>query len=135
MLFIFLIGCSDDNFPQGLYDYQVERLLSAGENKTWLLVSSNEGGVASFPTTCADSTRLFVTLIDQDSISISRLLPNPSCSAFDTLKLGNANASGDLLFTDSLRFATGRFWTIQSVTASEIEVFTTSLKLETFHSQ
>lgn len=132
MCLLFLVGCSEDNFPQGLYDYQVERLLSAGDSKTWMLVSETEDGTIAFPTTCSDTTRLLITLVDQDSISISRLLPNLECNAFDTLKFGNANASGDLLFTDSLRFATGSFWTIQSVTSSKLEIFTSNKVLEAY---
>lgn len=132
VLLIFLVGCAEDNFPGGLYDYQVERLLSGGDSKVWMLVSELENGVASFPSICSDSTRLLITLTSLDSVNIVQLIPNIICDAFDTLKLGNANASGDLLFTDSLRFASGEYWYVQSITGTKLEVFTSASKLENF---
>ena len=88
LVLLLFIGCQQDFFPAGLYDYQVERLLSGGESKVW---SEQVGSM-----NCADSTKLYITLLENssgDSVSLSILTPRSDCSGFDTTLIGNANAS------------------------------------------
>lgn len=124
LLVLSAFACSDDSFPPGLYNYQVERLLSADSSKIWLFVSELNNGTEFRPTTCSDSTHLYITSVAPDSIHIARLIPKDNCSAFDTLKLGNANASGELLFTDTLSFASGEYWFLEEITAQKLSFFT-----------
>ncbi len=125
LLALSILSCKDDQFPEGLYNYQVERLLSAGDSKTWNLVSLSRGGVNSNPSQCTDSLRLLITSVS-DSIHVSRLTPNIDCLTFSTEDLGNANASGDLLFTDSLVFSSGHVWIIHQITSENLSLTTNS---------
>lgn len=123
--FLFLIvlvctSCAEDPFPRGLYDYQVERLLSGGESKTWLLVSMNDNGTITQPTICTDSLRLQVSVINTDSIQVQLLTPLADCNGFSSKNLGNANASGDLVFTDSIIFKSGAIWIVNDITSKNL---------------
>jgi len=115
---LFLLSCNNDFIPPGFYDYQVERLLSGGTNKLW------DQEVNS--TDCQDSVKLYFQLLENDSddsVTVSRLTPLSDCSAFDTILIGNADASsleGAIGFTDSLIFASGDFWIINSVTSDRL---------------
>lgn len=122
-LTLFAFACKEDQFPAGLYHYQAERLLSGGDSKTWVLVSSSESGTVTNPTLCSDTLRLLITEVASDSINISRLIPISNCTSFDSLKFGNANASGDLVFTDSIIFATGEVWIIDKITSKGLAIF------------
>ena len=117
LLIFLLFACREEFFPRDLYDYQIERLLSGGSAKTWLqMINSVE---------CSDSVRLHITLLSSssdDSISIFNLLPKSNCFGYDTAFVGNANASGNLLFTDSLLFADGDFWIVESVTSENLSI-------------
>ena len=119
LLFVFCFACDKDFFPEGLYDYQVERLLSGGDTKVWNQVITSDN--------CQDSVKLIIRLLanaPDDSLSVLRLLSNAACDGFDTTNLGNADASssiGALIFTDSLNFAGGDFWIIQSVTSTHLQ--------------
>ncbi len=127
LLVLIVLGCQDDQVPVGFYDYQVERLLSGGDSKTWTLVSTSRGGVVSRPSICTDTLRLQIAVVtDTDSISISRLTPTADCSGFTEETLGNANASGDLVFTDSIIFASGDIWIINEITAKTLSLTTQS---------
>ena len=120
VLLLIAIACTNDFFPEGLYGYQVERLLSDGSEKVWLKVVNSSD--------CADSVRLFIEFIEAttaDSIRLSTLNPLPNCSGFDTLLIGNANASsiqGGLLFTDSLLFSNGDFWLVNNITSQSLTI-------------
>ncbi len=118
----YLLSCADDEIPGGLFDYQVERLLSEGDTAQWLLTSQIIDNTRVTPESCNDSTQLFVRIIDGDSINISFLVPNADCSTFDTTKLGDANASGDILFTDSILFDSGDYWRIFSITSRNLSL-------------
>ncbi len=122
-------SCDSDFFPGGLYDYQIERLLSGGDSKVWNQVVNS--------TDCQDSVKLLIELVSSssdDSIAVSLIsynfglneLPNSSlCQLTDTVLLGNADASSfsdALLFTDSLNFSNGDFWIIKEITAQRIEI-------------
>lgn len=116
ILFIFLLlSCTEDDFPTGIYGYQVERLLSGGDEKVWLQVVNSPN--------CEDSLRLFITPLEAtDSITVHRLSPSADCAGFDTLQSINANASflsGGVLFTDSLLFADDSFWIIEAITSTQ----------------
>ena len=118
--FILFWSCEGDFFPPGLYDYQVERLLTGGDSKVWDLVVDSDD--------CADSMGLYMVLLsdsEDDSVAISSLVPSANCSSMDTIFIGNADASrfiDRLLFTDSLIFENGDYWLIQSITSSSLQV-------------
>ncbi len=115
-------GCDSDYFPEGLFDYQVERLLSAGDSLVWNQVIDSEN--------CRDSVKLLFEFLSDsrdDSVSVFQLLANDECNGFKIEVLGNADASSfddELLFTDSLNFADGRTWIIRSITANELKINT-----------
>ena len=122
LLGLLITSCQEDDFPTGIYDYQVERLLSTDTMKTWTLTSQIIDGQLSNPMQCTDSVKLLFVHI-MDSITVSRLLPQADCMAFDTLSLGNASASvakGTNRFTDTLHFATGDFWIIDAITSKNL---------------
>ncbi len=109
----FIFSCSEETLPDGIYDYQVERLLS-GEtgNKTWSQVTSS--------TNCADSLKLTFELIPDDvddSLDISMV--SGCFGALSTTYIGRASASvrGTVIFSDSLVFSDGEFWIVDQVTA------------------
>ena len=111
VVFLFLIACSEENLPEGIYDYQVERLLTGGSAKTWDQVVSS--------TSCTDSVKLYFELIT-DSVDISQINPGNACTFNDTVYLGRANASSfpdNNLFTDSLKFSDGDYWIVQRITS------------------
>lgn len=129
VLVAILAACVEDEFPRGLYDYQVERLLSGESEKIWSVVSETEDGVTTVPTSCSDSLRLYIVPVGTDSINISWLFPSITCGSFDTLRLGNSNATSEddsQLFTDSLQFADGNYWLIQSVTSQTSSITTSA---------
>lgn len=117
-----LVGsaCGGDFFPQGLYDYQVERLLSADSSKVWSQVMEMDD--------CADSTWLYIEIIasdSDDSVTISEIVGGASCDP-DTNLIGNADASAfseELLFTDSLNFDNGTYWLIEEITSETLILF------------
>jgi len=119
-LWLLSFACDTDFFPEGLYDYQVERLLSGEGTKSWNQMLSSDN--------CQDSVKLVFTLISNsvdDSVLVQRLVANEACSEFDTTDLGNADASSfidGLLFTDTLNFANGNHWIIEDITAGGITI-------------
>ncbi|WP_370090448.1 hypothetical protein [Ekhidna sp.] len=117
---IFLLACSEEELPAGIYDYQVERLLSAGSEKTWSEVVNS--------TNCVDSVKLHFEMVSNatnDSLDVFELIPISNCTSFDTTLIGRADASrlvGSDLFTDSLIFSTGSFWIVRGVTSQFMTV-------------
>lgn len=116
-LFLLIMSCSEEELPAGIYDYQVERLLSGTSgSKTWDQVVNSSN--------CSDSVRLHVVSVD-DSLDFSRLTYQTVCSIFDTTYLGRANASKAEdrdLFTDSLRFQNGDFWIVKTITSDLLTI-------------
>ncbi|WP_462248295.1 hypothetical protein [Ekhidna sp.] len=113
ILLFSIISCSEETLPDGIYDYQVERLLS-GElgNKTWSQIINT--------TNCADSLKLTFELIPDntdDSLDISMV--SGCFGALTTTYVGRASASvrGTVLFSDSLIFSNGDFWIVDQVTS------------------
>lgn len=108
------ISCSNEFFPQGLYDYQVERLLSGGDSKEWFFTSDDLA--------CQDSVRLLFQLeafAEDDSLIVSEIFKGQSCSP-DTMAVGKCDASSFtdvLLFTDTLNFDSGEQWIISEVSS------------------
>jgi len=120
VLAVLIFACDSNFFPVGLYDYQVERLLSNDSSKTWVQQRSVES--------CQDSLLLlfnFVSSAEDDSVSIFEIVGGISCDP-DTSFIGNADASSfsdALLFTDTLNFSDGNFWILRSLTAKRLVVF------------
>ncbi len=114
------MACSEEKLPAGIYDYQVERLLSAGSEKTWSEVVNS--------TDCADSLELYFELVSSssnDSLDIFELTPNANCNSFNAIFIGRADASrlpDSDLFTDSLIFSSGDFWIINSITSQSLQI-------------
>ncbi len=119
ILFFFIVSCDNDFFPAGVYDYQVERLLSADGSKVWRQVITTD--------VCQDSIRLFVELIPSsadDSVALSEILRGVNCNP-DTVFIGNADASsfeGAIVFTDSLNFKNGDFWILELITFTNLRI-------------
>lgn len=119
-LLIVISACDSDFFPEGIYDYQVERLLSSGDEKVWLMQVDSD--------LCQDSTKLYIQFLassSDDSLTIFELISNSNCTGFDTTLVGNADASsfdGSFIFTDSLNFANGNFWIIKSITSKSLSL-------------
>lgn len=118
ILIVFVsISCSEEDLPEGIYDYQIERLLSGQTgSKIWSQVSSN--------TNCADSIKLIFTLVadsSNDSLDISL---ERGCSGSSTTTLiGRADAShitDGVLFTDSLLFTNGNYWIVDEITSEQL---------------
>lgn len=118
-LLIGLVSCSDESVPAGIYDYQVERLLS-GESgiKTWSLQNS--------AINCSDSVKLIFELVantTDDSLDISII---NGCSQTNTATLiGRASASSPsdrIIFTDSLIFASGSYWIVNQITSVQLNL-------------
>tara|TARA_B100000575_G_C22972546_1_gene561389 strand:- start:261 stop:725 length:465 start_codon:yes stop_codon:yes gene_type:complete len=99
--FCITLSCQYDEFPMGLYDYQVERLLHGGARKVW---KNNEEGVWNY---------LLFQSID-DSVNVMGI----SIDFSDTISLGMMKASvKSMLFSDTLLFSDGGFWLIEEVSS------------------
>lgn len=73
---------------------------------------------------CADSVLFMFELNSDDSLELRRLRPNcPESTLYDTLGILKGNASVDeQIFTDSIRFSTGHFFLINSVSSQSLEL-------------
>ncbi len=119
LLFSILVSCSEEELPTGLYDYQVERLLSGTEGtKTWSQVVNS--------TNCADSIKLVFDLVansSDDSLDVS--ISSGCVGSLSTVLIGRASASSEddqILFTDSLNFADGSYWIVEQVTSEQLRL-------------
>ncbi len=125
-----LSACEEETFyPLGLYDYQVERLLTGGnEQGTWLINSITKDGANQEILSCSDSVRWVFEQVTSDSISVYELTFDAQCLFYDTLIFGQLAASGsNLLFTDSLKFdaegtVNDRFISVSEVTSKLLRV-------------
>ncbi|MDW3193811.1 MAG: hypothetical protein R8G66_15675 [Cytophagales bacterium] len=122
LLIGFIWACSED-FSSQLYDYQVERLLTGGDQATWSPTSILLNG-DQLLNDCADSVLFMFELNTDDSLSLRRLRPNcPGGTLYDTLGIEKGNASVDeQIFTDSIRFSDGGFFLINSVFSQSLEI-------------
>lgn len=105
---IWMTSCGDDYVPAGLYNYQVERLLSQGSSKEWTLVSRSIGGSQVALDDCTDSLKLVVDL-KSGLLVFNEYTPRVGCALYDTLYYGSGLASGELLFTDSIVLEGGAY--------------------------
>ncbi|MEO9485386.1 MAG: hypothetical protein ABJG47_18145 [Ekhidna sp.] len=117
LIFLCLVSCSEEDLPDGLYDYQVERLLSGQSGtKMWSQQVNS--------TNCSDSVfLLFVS--SSDSLDISRIVRSVGCASFDTTLIGRANAAsveGIDLFSDSLIFSSGSHWIVNGITSQQMQL-------------
>ena len=119
-LILILETCRENYFPSGIYDYQIERLLTGGNCKVWLVESEN--GLALPLDNCTDSIFLVMSSIS-DSIDISKVSKQADCSVTNTY-LGRANASSYILlqYTDSLIFSNGMIWKTHKVTSQTLSL-------------
>jgi hypothetical protein len=110
LIWLIIAGCGNDFFPDGLYGYQVERLLSNDTSKLWQSQQDPKANYLLFE-------------LDSDSLTVSELGQDPS----DTFLLGRAKVSSkDLLFTDSLLFADNTYWIISEITSQYLTTFNRS---------
>ncbi len=101
LVFSTTLSCQDDDFPLGLYGYQVERLLYGDAEKVW---KTNEVGVWSY---------LLFQSID-DSVNVMGI----TIDFADTLSLGMMKVSAkSMLFSDTVLFSNGDFWLIEEVSS------------------
>lgn len=112
-----LIACSEEELPAGIYDYQVERLLSGQEEmKAWMQVVNSQN--------CTDSMQLIFERVENsidDSLDVS-MISGCSSSGLTTI-IGRASASRAIdrdLFTDSLIFASGDVWIVDQITSKQL---------------
>jgi hypothetical protein len=111
-----LAGCKDDSIPDGLYDYQVIRLLASEESKTWSLVSEESE-------VCGE-TYFYVFTNETDSVGVQSISWNCAQEAFsDTVMIGYGKPTSiAMLFTDSLVFDQFSYWRIDHVTANFVDL-------------
>ncbi|MFY0607008.1 MAG: lipocalin family protein [Cyclobacteriaceae bacterium] len=138
MACVVLSACEDEAYyPAGLYGYQVERLLTGGDIATWQITSMSIDGVDQDLSSCNDEIRWVFDQVDDDSIAFYSLTFDAECVFYDTLLMGELNASAELteddeelLFTDSLILDnTGtlndRFMIVTEITSSNLRVIYT----------
>ena len=121
-LAFFLIQCSDEEVAI-FESQQVQRLITGGDEKTWILQFRSSEGVES-ALNCSDSIRLLMSSTS-DSVSVTELLPRCTglSDSFDSLDVGNAFVSSeDGLFTDSLLFEDGTFWIISAISSERMSL-------------
>lgn len=119
LLPILFFSCSEEELPTGLYDYQVERLLSGTDGtKTWSQVVNS--------TNCTDSIKLvFDLIVDSSNDSLDVSITSGCAESLSTILIGRASASSEddqILFTDSLNFADGTYWIVEQVTAEQLRL-------------
>ena len=111
------MSCQDDDFPLGLYGYQVERLLYGDAEKVW---KTNEVGVWSY---------LLFQSID-DSVNVMGI----TIDFADTLSLGMMKVSAkSMLFSDTVLFSNGDFWLIEEVSSHTLSFKEEFLELGTLY--
>jgi len=111
-----LLSCTDDNFPEGLYDYQVVRLLSNETTKTWQLLNTE-------PESC-DSTYYYEMSNQVDSIGVAGIRWNCQSGDYtDTIFIDHATPSSlGLTFSDSLIFDDKTYWIVDEVTSTSLKI-------------
>ncbi|MEQ8546738.1 MAG: hypothetical protein RIC03_02455 [Cyclobacteriaceae bacterium] len=104
-----LASCSDPFVPQGLYDYQVERLITNDTSKSWVLRSLTVDGQNVEVMACDENITFLAETITADSLVFLEINKQADCSANDTLFWGSFRASGHIrnIFRDSLYFDDG----------------------------
>ena len=125
ILFTFtLVNCSEEFVPQGLYDYQVSRLLSTDSNILWTVTEITVDDQFQSLENCEDSLFLLFTSVD-DSLFIQSLTRNCIVNnVFDTVDIGQAAPSSfGIIFSDSLIFRDEKVWFIRVITSENSELY------------
>ena len=101
-----LIACRDDSLPDGLYDYQVTRLMTHDDTKVWQVNDLT-------PSLC-DTAYYYQFDKVGDSIGYRQIRFNCGTNSYsDTVFISmGLPASLGLYFTDSIHWADGRDWLI-----------------------
>jgi len=104
-----MTSCSDSFVPQGLYDYQVERLILTDTSNLWVLRSLTVDGQNVEVMACDENVTFWAEAISADSLIFLEVNKRADCSANDTIFWGSFRASGHIrnLFRDSLYFDYG----------------------------
>ncbi len=124
-----LCGCEEEDFyPKGLYGYQVDRLISGGESKLWILTASEIDGQAQAFEDCGDSLKLYVEERTMGIAVYQLNTCNPTDSTFFGYMTSSFKAKGlanQYLFTDSLLFEEGTedFFLVKEVTSLYLKVY------------
>lgn len=120
---LLLIGCAEPFTPEGLYDYQIARLLTGENSKTWAVNSEIINGSSQSPQNCADSSFYYFQPLG-DSIDAHLLLQNCiKINTYDSSYIGRfLPSSEELVFTDSLNFSNGEFWILVNITSEEATI-------------
>ena len=127
IFFAAMMGCEEETYyPPGLYGYQVERLLSGGEEKFWALTGLEVDGESQNIESCANGVELHV----YQGLTAINVYQVTTCAVPDTVYYGEmtaseagTSASNANVFTDSLLFENGA---LNYVIVKEV----TSLKLK-----
>ena len=125
ILFIFtLVNCSEEFVPEGLYNYQVSRLLSADSTKLWTVSKIITDNQLQPIESCEDSLFILFSSIS-DSLLIQSLTRNClTNNDRDTIDLGQAAPSSfGIIFSDSLIFRDGRVWFIRDITSENCDLY------------
>ncbi len=132
IIVVFLTSCGTDEFPNGIYDYQVERLLSGGTSKSWTLISSRSNTGVLTPELCSDSvTLIFIDVAD--SLSVVEQQKSLDCELLADTLAANTTSYIRQLFTDSLVFS-NKVWIINEVTSKTLRLTRESGLQQTFTS-
>lgn len=129
LIIYFMASCSETFVPPGLYDYQVERLITNGDSKSWVLQSLVIDGQNVEVLVCDSTITFLAEVVRTDSLVFLEINKRTDCSANDTIFWGAIEASGHVrdLFNDTLYFNGGvkpSFGLIESITpASFILLF------------
>lgn len=123
-----LCACEEEAFfPNGLYGYQVDRLVSGGDTKLWTLTASEIDGEAQAFENCDDSLKLYVEERTKGIAVYQVNTCNPTDSTFFGYMTSTFIAKGlsdQYLFTDSLLFEEGTedFFLVKEVTSLYLKV-------------
>ncbi|MAE86611.1 MAG: hypothetical protein CMB80_28005 [Flammeovirgaceae bacterium] len=121
------MSCDDEYFPKGYFPYQVEYMLTGGEQQNWVATRININDEEQEFNSCSDSLWLGFEVIDDDSISSYELRKIADCSTWDTTFLGQLTASGsDAYFSDTIYLeqtnGTSNWIFVDYLTASQLDL-------------
>lgn len=128
LLTIIALACAEDYYPPGLLGYQVERLLTGGDEKLWYVQRYVVDGADMPVADCQDSVWLYFAVRgsrNNDSLVAYEIRRGPRCELYDSLYYGSFYASGgDEAFRDSLVFEGGalNFAMVQNILSSDLSL-------------
>lgn len=111
-----MFACDEDNIPEGLYDYQVVRLLASDTSKVWQLANREPG--------LCDSIYFYEFTNLLDSVAVAEIRWNCDIQWYaDTVALGFAVPSSiGLSFSDSLIFSDDEYWEVRTITSQSLDL-------------